>query len=54
VVVATADGTLVDPTGTHAKKQQFWDPNGVRPLMERYLGTPFPELERSLMRGAGI
>jgi hypothetical protein len=33
-----ADGTAYDPTGVHRDKQSGWNPAGVKPLLEHYLG----------------
>ena len=33
-----ADGTVYDPTGVHADATVPWNPAGVRPMLEHYLG----------------
>jgi hypothetical protein len=39
-----ADGTVYDPTGVHANAQLNWTPDGVRPMLEHYLGMPFDQI----------
>jgi hypothetical protein len=34
----TAAGTVFDPTGSHRRSYLPWNPNGVRPMLEHYLG----------------
>jgi hypothetical protein len=34
----TADGTVFDPTGSHRRSYLPWNPDGVRPMLEHYLG----------------
>lgn len=45
-VAETASGEMFDPTGTHRRNQQYWDPNAVRPIIEHYLGTDLPTLQK--------
>ena len=33
-----ADGSVEDPTGVHKNKNLPWNPSGVKPMLERYLG----------------
>lgn len=46
----TAAGTLTDPGGTHRVRQEFWNPRAVRPIVEHYLGTDLPTLEKEFVQ----
>ncbi|MDP9173051.1 MAG: hypothetical protein M3O30_04190 [Planctomycetota bacterium] len=41
----TADGTVFDPTGSHRRSYLPWDPTGVRPMLEHYLGEDLSQIE---------
>jgi hypothetical protein len=41
----TADGTVFDPTGVHKDNRLPWSPQGVRPMLEHYLGMNLDAVE---------
>lgn len=41
----TANGIVRDPTGTHQRFARPWNPRGVRPMLEHYLGMPMAEID---------
>ena len=41
----TADGTVYDPTGSLRLSYLGWNPDGVRPLLEHYLGEDLSAIE---------
>lgn len=41
-----ATGTVFDPTGSHHHAGGGWDPAGVRPMLEYYLGRRLPTIEK--------
>jgi hypothetical protein len=41
----TASGQVHDPTGTLASKGIPWDPSGVKPMLEYYLGMKFADID---------
>jgi hypothetical protein len=43
----TAAGTVHDSTGTHRSNTVPWNPRSVGPLLEHYLGSSLPEIERA-------
>jgi len=42
----TADGTVQDPTGSLRRSYLPWNPAGVRPMLEHYLGEDFAQIEK--------
>jgi hypothetical protein len=40
----TADGTVNDPTGVMRNSQSSWNPAGVQPMLERYLGMNMAQM----------
>jgi hypothetical protein len=42
----TAAGTVADPTGSLRRSYLGWNPAGVRPMLEHYLGEDFPTIEQ--------
>src|SRR5208282_785 len=38
LIADTAAGTVFDPTGSHRRSYLPWNPRGVRPMLEHYLG----------------
>jgi hypothetical protein len=42
----TADGTVFDPSRSHSRAGLPWNPGAVRPMLEHYLGQPFPEIDK--------
>jgi len=40
----TADGTVFDPTGVHKNAKLPWNPIGVKPMLEHYLGMNFDSI----------
>ena len=40
-----AAGTVFDPTGVHRNSQLPWDPAGVRPMLEHYLGQSLEAID---------
>jgi hypothetical protein len=42
----TASGNVFDPTGTHRRARGPWNRNGVKPMIEHYLGLDFATVER--------
>ena len=40
-----ADGSVFDPTGSHKDWRAPWDPAGVRPLLEHYLGMSLEAID---------
>lgn len=41
----TAAGTVYDPTGSHRRSYLPWNPAGVKPMLEHYLGMSLPEID---------
>ncbi len=41
----TAAGTVFDPTGVHRNAGLPWNPAGVRPMLEHYLGMPLEQID---------
>ena len=41
-----AAGTVPDPTGAMRNNRLNWNPGGVKPVFEQYLGVPFAEIDR--------
>jgi hypothetical protein len=46
----TAAGTLYDPTGSHRYPYLGWNPAGVRPMLEHYLGADLSVIETGYRR----
>jgi hypothetical protein len=46
----TAAGTIYDPTGSLRLPYLGWNPAGVRPLLEHYLGTDLPTIEADYLQ----
>jgi hypothetical protein len=40
----TAAGTVFDPTASHRRSYLPWNPNGVRPMLEHYLGEDLQKI----------
>jgi hypothetical protein len=40
-----ADGTVYDPTGAHQNSQLPWNPAGVKPMLEHYLGMNLDQID---------
>jgi hypothetical protein len=40
-----ADGTVYDPTGAHQNSQFTWNPAGVKPMLEHYLGMNLDQID---------
>jgi hypothetical protein len=40
-----ADGTVYDPTGVHKNKMIPWNPAGVKPMLEHYLGMNLDQID---------
>jgi hypothetical protein len=40
-----ADGSVFDPTGVHANSQMPWNPAGVKPMLEHYLGMNLDQID---------
>lgn len=45
-IADTVSGDLYDPTGTHARTAARWNPEGVKPVIEHYLGTDLGTLSK--------
>lgn len=41
----TADGTVFDPSHSHSRVGMPWNPGGVKPMLEHYLGMSLPEID---------
>ncbi len=41
----TADGTVFDPTGNLKDAKNPWNPAGVQPMLEHYLGVPLDQID---------
>ena len=41
----TASGEVFDPTGSHKDRNLPWNPDGVKPMLEHYLGMSFDEID---------
>ncbi len=46
IIADTAAGTVYDPTGSHSRSYLPWNPAGVRPMLEHYLGEDLPTIEK--------
>ena len=46
----TAAGTVFDPTGVHRNAALPWDPAGVRPMLEHYLGKSLDAIDADYQR----
>jgi hypothetical protein len=46
----TADGTLFDPSGAFADGRRPWNPAGVRPILEHYLGMNLSSMDAAYQR----
>jgi hypothetical protein len=42
----TAAGTVYDPTGSMRRSYLPWNPDGVRPMLEHYLGEDFSQIDK--------
>ncbi len=40
-----ADGSVFDPSGVHKNANQAWNPSGVKPMLEHYLGMPLDAID---------
>jgi hypothetical protein len=40
-----ADGTVYDPTGVHQNARLPWNPSGVKPMLEHYLGMSLDQID---------
>jgi len=52
-LLATAEGTVYDPTGSHRRAGAPWNRKAVGPMLEHYLGMPLAEIDaayRQFMR----
>jgi len=45
-----ATGTVFDPTGSHHRAGGGWDPDGVKPMLEYYLGRRLPRIEEEFQQ----
>jgi hypothetical protein len=43
----TAAGTVVDPTHVHQRSSIPWRPEGVRPMLEHYLGMDLAQIDKA-------
>jgi hypothetical protein len=43
----TADGTVYDPTRSHARSYAPWNRRAVQPMIEHYLGMKMPQVEQA-------
>ena len=43
----TANGTVYDPTKSHARAIAPWNRKAVRPMLEHYLGMELPEIDKA-------
>ncbi len=41
----TADGTIFDPTGVLQSARNAWNPSGVKPMLEHYLGMSLDDID---------
>ena len=45
----TAAGTVYDPSHSHSRAGLPWNPAGVKPMLEHYLGMGLPEIEKAYL-----
>ena len=45
-----ADGSVYDPTGVHKNANSAWNPAGVKPMLEHYLGKSLDQVDADFQR----
>ena len=43
----TADGSVFDPSHSHVRAGLPWNPSGVKPMLEHYMGMSLPEIDKA-------
>ena len=46
----TAAGTVFDPSHSHTRAGLPWNPAGVKPMIEHYLGMSLPDIEKAYLK----
>ncbi len=50
ILADAAAGTIYDPTGSHSRPYLGWNPAGVKPMLERYLGMDLQQIQAAYDR----